>query len=170
MEEIRDRCLDKVYEEVWIFRESFEESPWYLAAKAGSADAQFVLGYVMLGELGHKEDKAEAVRYLRSAADQGHPHALYELAGLYKDGRGVFRSKRRAWALLHQAVVAGSLQAYYALAIGLYSSGDMPDEPEIVLWLLEKTAAGGHAESQLALGKVLTEGKVCNPDQAEAVK
>ena len=54
-------------------------------AEAGDAEAQVSLGFMYLGA----QDDAEAVRWYRLAADQGHADAQYNLGGKYAYGVGV---------------------------------------------------------------------------------
>ena len=58
-------------------------APWALGqdltetrrlAEQGDADAQYNLGYRYVTGIGVPQDRAEAVRWLRLAADQGHTH------------------------------------------------------------------------------------------------
>ena len=52
-------------------------------------DAQFNLGYLYYLGKGVEQDYAEAAKWYRKAADQGHKSALYNLGFLYKNGLGV---------------------------------------------------------------------------------
>ncbi len=57
------------------------------AAKAGVSTA-----YTLLGTLEDKTNAAQAAVYYQQAADLGEPLAMYNLALLYRDGRGVTRN------------------------------------------------------------------------------
>lgn len=59
-----------------------EAAKWYYkAGSAGHAEAQFSLGLMFLVGKGVVEDHAEAMRWIRLAADQGQPEAKRFLAG-----------------------------------------------------------------------------------------
>ena len=55
-------------------------------AEAGDAEAQFLLGFSYDIGRGVPQDDAEAVRWYRLAADQGHAGAQYELGNMYALG------------------------------------------------------------------------------------
>lgn len=57
------------------------------AAKAGVATA-----YTLLGTLDEKANPAQAATYYQQAAERGEPIAMYNLALLYRDGRGVAKN------------------------------------------------------------------------------
>lgn len=57
------------------------------AAKAGVPVA-----YTLLGTMEEKANAAQAVTYYQQAADLGEPVAMYNLALMYRDGRGVAKS------------------------------------------------------------------------------
>lgn len=59
-----------------------EAAKWYYkAASSGHAEAQFSLGLMFLVGKGVVEDRAEALRWIRLAADQGQPEAKRFLSG-----------------------------------------------------------------------------------------
>jgi TPR repeat protein len=49
------------------------------------------------------QDRAEAARWYRKAADQGHALAQYNLGLLYANGRGVAQDKAQARAWMQKA-------------------------------------------------------------------
>jgi hypothetical protein len=59
---------------------------WRALAEEGVAEAQFQLGSRYSIGAGVPEDDAEAVRWLRLAADQGHADAQNILGTMYRDG------------------------------------------------------------------------------------
>ena len=66
-----------------------QESIDELRAEAGDADAQYNLGGMYDTGLGVAQDKAEAVRWHRLAADQRNVGSQFSLGTIYADGRGV---------------------------------------------------------------------------------
>ena len=78
------------------------------AAEAGEARAQEALGEIYVrGELDSKEDYENGVFWLEKAAAQGRAQAQYEMALLYKDGRGLPQSIARYLFLMHASAVNG---------------------------------------------------------------
>ena len=65
-----------------------------VAAKAGYALAQHDVALLYL----QQENSEEAVKWWKTAADQGHPKALYNLSGLYFQGKGVPKDLSLAYA------------------------------------------------------------------------
>jgi TPR repeat protein len=72
---------------------------WYrMAASQGQVSACALLGHhYTSGKLGTRG--AEAVEFLRQAADAGHTEAAVELAGRFRAGRGVARDHAEAFRL-----------------------------------------------------------------------
>lgn len=68
------------------------------AAKAGVTAA-----FTMLGTMDDEDDPAEAAKQYQSAADLGEPTAMYNLAMLYKEGRGVQKSFVGFWNWLERS-------------------------------------------------------------------
>src|SRR5262245_46474581 len=61
-------------------------------AEAGDAQSQFELATAFFrGDSGVKKDEAEAVKWLRRAAEQNLPVAQNDLALCFQNGRGVVR-------------------------------------------------------------------------------
>ncbi|MET0394773.1 MAG: tetratricopeptide repeat protein, partial [Chitinophagaceae bacterium] len=58
--------------------------------KAGAAGVP--AAYTLLGTMDEKTNPARALTYYQRAADQGEPVAMYNLALLYRDGRGVAKN------------------------------------------------------------------------------
>lgn len=95
------------------------------AAEGGSADAQAWLGYL----LDLAEENAEAVRWYRAAAEQGHKAGLAGLADMYAKGEGVDRDLAEARSLYEKAADAGEDRAARVLA-DAYGKGGLDVEPD----------------------------------------
>lgn len=95
------------------------------AADAGSADAQAWLGYL----LDLAEENAEAVRWYRAAAEQGHKEGLAGLADMYAKGEGVEKDMAEARSLYEKAADAGQDRAARVLAYA-YEDGGLDVEPD----------------------------------------
>jgi TPR repeat protein len=102
------------------------------AAEGGSADAQAWLGYL----LDFAEDNAEAVRWYRAAAEQGHAEGLAGLADMYAKGEGVEKDLAEARSLYERAADAGQDRAARVLAAA-YEEGGLdvaPDAGQAAYW------------------------------------
>ena len=95
------------------------------AAEGGSADAQAWLGYL----LDFAEDDAEAVRWYRASAEQGHAEGLAGLADMYAKGEGVEQDLTKARSLYEKAADAGQDRAARVLATA-YENGGLDVEPD----------------------------------------
>lgn len=141
------------------------------AAKAGNAEAQFRLGVMYGNGDGVALDYAQACEWFEKAAAQGHESALITLAWMYANGTGVETDEARARELYLEAARRGSAKAQYVVAT-MYrfaQYGLAKDIAEAVSWYL-KAADQGMPTAQLALGKMLMEGKGVARDDAAALQ
>lgn len=90
-EVIWDENLDPESWETPIVYESEEPqaSPWWQAAVAGNVDAQFTLAWLLWGKKAHEPDLQESARFMKAAAGQNHPEALYMLSDFTDKGIGL---------------------------------------------------------------------------------
>lgn len=95
------------------------------AADGGSADAQAWLGYL----LDLAEENAEAARWYRAAAEQGHAEGLAGLADMYAKGEGVEKDLTEARSLYEKAADASHGRATRVL-VHAYEDGGLDVEPD----------------------------------------
>ena len=140
-------------------------------AEKGDAQSQFDLAKVLaLGSLGVAKDEAEAVKWLRKAAEQDYARAQCDLGCCCYDGQGVAKDYVAAFRWFREA--AGQRLAVAQFNVGLcYHNGQgvAKDFAEAVKWYLK--AAGqncAQAQNNLALGYARGQGAA--KDFAEAVK
>ena len=86
------------------------------------AEAQTNLGLMYADGEGVPKDYAEAVKWFRMAAEQGHVHAQYNLGVLYSEGRGVGQDYVEAAKWYRKAAEQGSVDAQYNLG-AMYAQG-----------------------------------------------
>ena len=94
-------------------------------AKDGDATAQYNLGICYYNGDGVAVDKAEAVKWLRKAAEKGHPESQTMLGMCYLNGEGVAADKTEAVKWLWKAAEQGYLLAQEELE---KISGTVPAE------------------------------------------
>jgi len=117
------------------------------AAEMGNADAQYAYGMAYLEHL-HEiispraAAKAEGVKWLRKAAEQGHPEAQIELAKCYLRGEGVKSDPNEAYKWGKMAAESGNARAMFEYYRHLFGGEE---------WL-RKAAEEGYAEAQRTLG------------------
>ena len=89
-----------------------------MAADRGDADSQCSLGMSFEGSDGVAQDDAEAIRFTKLAADQGHTEAEHNLGRMYLDGgRGVARDFAEAIRWFERAAAKGYEPSKAALAL-----------------------------------------------------
>jgi TPR repeat protein len=103
-------------------------------------------------------DYAAALREWQPLADQGAPHAQYNMGLLYARGEGVGRDFAKAADYYRKAADQGIVEAEYNLGV-LYSNGQgVPkDDAEASKWFL-KAAQQGDAKAANSLGSIYDEG------------
>src|SRR5258705_1006726 len=117
-------------------------------AAAGDVKSQVQMGLAYLTGDGIRKDDAEAVKWLRKAADQDNPVAERYLAEMYFKGRGVPADNAEAAKWLRLAAEQGDAQSEHNLAV-LYTQGlGVPrNVKEAVNWM-HKSAEQGLAAGQ----------------------
>ncbi|MCU1340779.1 MAG: Sel1 domain protein repeat-containing protein, partial [Candidatus Acidoferrum typicum] len=91
-------------------------------ANAGDVKSQVQIGLAYLTGDGVHKDEAEALKWLRKAADQDNPIAERYLAEMYFKGRGVTADNAEAAKWLRMAAEQGDAQSQHNLAV-LYTEG-----------------------------------------------
>ena len=101
----------------WALARDDEHAARWLrvAAEAGHARAQYMLGMRYSRGWGVRQDDAAAERWLNLSAGQGYAQACYHLAWMYHKGDGVARDEARAQALMARAAALGMADAIAAL-------------------------------------------------------
>lgn len=144
-------------------------APLLRAAGQGDARAQSALAQAYLsGDLGLKEDHAEAARWARKAADQDNDDAQALLAGLYLDGDGVPKDEDKAAELLDRAMGRKNGMAFYLGARMARARTKVPDHDGRANLLLRIGAYLGNRASMAALGHVFETGEGVAPDPVQA--
>jgi TPR repeat protein len=115
-------------------------------------------------------DYATALKEWQPLADQGAPHAAYNLGLMYARGEGVTTDFAKAASYYQKAADQGVVEAEYNLAV-LYSNGEgVPkDEAQAMKWFL-KAARQGDTRAAESLGNMYNEGEGAFQNYAEAEK
>lgn len=126
-------------------------------------------------------DFAQAMEWLRRAAEAGHRQAQTDLGGIYLEGgKGdVQADGKQAYDWFARAAAQGSREALYYMGLILHAGKDVPQDKPQALQLWRRAAEAGVAEAQLALGLELAQAAGTVPEgvawltravQAEAAK
>jgi TPR repeat protein len=137
-------------------------------AYAGNVPAQVQLGVIYLTGDGVPKDDAEALKWLRRAADQDNAIAERYLAEMYFKGRGVPADNSEAAKWLRLAAEQGDAESEHNLAM-LYTQGlGVPRNlKEAVNWM-RRSAQHNLAAGQQGLGALYENGDGVPEDDAEA--
>jgi len=145
------------------------------AAEQGLPVAQYELG-VALSEYGDragvKKDGAEAVKWLRLAAEQEHAEARYLLGQAYEFGKGIEKDKAEAAKWYRLAAVQGHSYAQFSIGRAYYlGDGVAEDKAEAVKWFrLAAERDDGDGAPWFYLGQAYRLGAGVEEDKAEAVR
>lgn len=144
---------------------------WLAMPIAVVADMDAARKAVEQGEFGR------AVELFEDEAVRANVEAAYELALLYRDGKGVKVDPERAFAWMTEAAETdwirepnkfGLPQAQYELArMYLEGVGTEPDPDEAVYWL-ERAVSQGHAGAALRLAQLYLKGGRIDADPISA--
>lgn len=139
------------------------------AARAGNAQAQFMLGQLSDNGWGPVAlDPREAARWYRLAAERGHGEAQFTLAGAYALGRGVPQNPAQALTWLTRAADSGHEQAILDLG-RLYDEGrGVPRDEARATNLYARAATLGNPEGQFRFGERLESGLGIDQDKKAA--
>lgn len=127
----------------------------------GNVDAMFKLGlaYSNLYKVVNEDNLAieyrkEAINWLKSAVDQGHTNAIYELAAIYNVTEGTIGDTREAIKWYKLAAQKGNVDAMFELG-KIYSAefGSEKDIHEAIKWF-KLAAEHGNVEAMFELGLI----------------
>ena len=83
-------------------------------------------------------DSSQAARWLRLAANQGHPQAQYAIGILYAKGRGIPKSLPAAATWIKKAAWQGHLKAQFKMGIICALGRGVPLDPgQALKWFLK---------------------------------
>ena len=133
-------------------------------------EAQYNLGCMYADGEGVAQDNAQAARWHRLAAEQGHKRAQYNLGVLHRDGTGVAQDRAEAARWCRKAAEQGHAKAQFNLGNMCRDGiGVEQDHAEAVRWC-RKAAEQGHVGAQCNLGARHTQGLGTPPDLRRAAE
>jgi TPR repeat protein len=139
-----------------------EEKKFSEAAAGGNTWAQARLGTIYVNSPSDPIRLKLGLELLNTAASQGSPDALFELAKMALAGRGVERSPTAAFDFMRRAAESGLPDAEYELA-SMYSEGrGTAKDPVAALKWARKAAANSHPKAMAAIGSTMLQ----SPDPA----
>ena len=123
---------------------------------------------------GVPQDYAEAMKWYRKAADQGHARAQFNLGIMYYDYKGVRQNYAEAMKWYRKAADQGHARAQFNLGLMYYDGKGVPQNyaenyAEAMKWF-RKAAEQGFDHAQNALGRMYFKGYSVSLNYAEAMK
>lgn len=135
-----------------------------LAERGHSASA------LQLGVTYLQTDPAEAVKWIRLAAEQDHAEAQAMLGRMYHVGQGVPQDYSEALRWYRPAAEQNAPMAQLYLGLMYYNGHGVPkNESEAVKWI-RRAADQGDAEAEFEMGGVYSVGAVVPQDYAQAAR
>jgi hypothetical protein len=122
-----------------------EKLPHVRAAMAGDARAQYELGMQYLtGEVIGVKNPVQALKWLESAAKQGHVEARYNLGVMYRAGQGTLQNYETAFQWFELAAMQNHADAQYNVGMMHKSGMSVPMDPVKAYMWVNLAAAQGH--------------------------
>ena len=140
-----------------------------IAASEGDAEAQALLGQILLDGRGIKQDQPLALRWFDIAARRGHLMARNMLGRCHEHGWGCTANAAAAAEHYRQAAEAGLDWAMYNYANLLATGRGVAQDHRHAVRLYQRAAELGHAKSMNLVGRYLEEGEHCPADYAAAL-
>jgi TPR repeat protein len=109
------------------------------------------LGYLYDQGLGVAQNRSEAAKWYRRAADSGEPRAQFNLADLYLRGEGVPHDESAAFAWFQKAALGGHVEARIMVG-SMYAAGrGTPADPAAAYMWLSLAALQGDSRANTKL-------------------
>ncbi|HEX4328914.1 MAG TPA: FimV/HubP family polar landmark protein [Burkholderiales bacterium] len=149
--------------------ESDEHAALEPRAKAGDAQAQYLLGHYYQRSLGRAGHLDLAIHWWSAAARQGHLDAMAGLGELLeRHSRGEPERAQQGLAWLRRAADAGHAQAQHRLGVQLASGGEPANFPQAIGYL-QQAAQQGLPEAAYDIGCVLLDPENPQADPAQGL-
>jgi TPR repeat protein len=132
-------------------------SLWLNIAQAGDGGAQLQVAGFYLEGTGTEPSIAEAVKWLKAAAEGGNADAQVRLGGLLLQSKEAAGDPMQAAALFQQAATRGNVDGEYNLGVCYRLGLGVPVDRDRARSLYFGAAIKGHRSAQLALGDLLVE-------------
>lgn len=139
-------------------------------AEDGLAEAQAVLGQMLLDGNGVAQDAAAALGWFTRAAAQHHLAALNMVGRCYDLGWGTRVDKGRAAACFRVAAERGLVEAMYNYATLLALGEGVAEDKAAALGWLERAAGEGYAKAMNFVGSFAEDGGTGPRDMAKAAR
>lgn len=137
-------------------------------AEAGAAEAQLVLGQMLLDGRGAEPAPVAAFAWFLKAARTGHPMAMNMVGRCYENGWGAASDQETATAWFRRAALKGLDWGMYNYATALALGRGCPEDRQAAFDWLTRAVALGHAKSMNILGGFYEDGWAVERDPRRA--
>ena len=138
-------------------------------ADAGDIAAQNTIGQIYYIGIGVAQDYAQAAKWFRRAAEQGHVKAQNSLGDLcWAEGNGVPRDCAGAVFWKHKAAEQGNADSQLFLGMLLHAGGFLKQNDVRAAFWFRKAGEQGNADAQFFLGTLYFNGQGVQKSVAEA--
>ena len=143
-------------------------------AEQGDAESQAVLGSTYFGAYydgkAVRQDYAEASKWYRKAAEQGHAFAQFTLGCMHSDGQGTPRDDAEAVKWWRRAAEQGNADGQFNVGYAYANGKGVPqDQAEAVKWY-RKSADQGDADAQVEVAIAYYEGRGVRRNSVQSYK
>lgn len=143
---------------------------WYRSGhENGDVNSTFAYAMALIKGEGITKDQAQGTALLRTAIDQGHPYAAYNLAFILMQS-GEPDDQTRAAVMMRRAANHEIPEAQYALAIILKEGKGVPVQAVEAAQLMERAALNGDVQAQTEWAIMLFNGEGIPKDEAKAAR
>ena len=139
-------------------------------AQAGDADAQELVGEVLVSGIGRPQDGAEGVRWLERAAASGHVDAMHTLGWVLVSGTGVAADPEKGREWLEKAEKGGDCGASFDLGDRLNSGDGLPRDLERSRQSFERTVLCRYPTGMSRYGWLLLSGEAGSTDVERGIE
>jgi len=139
-------------------------------AAGGDTDCQYWVGLRYFQADGLPEDPAEALRWCKSAAEQGHAPAQAFVAYCYAKGLAVPKDLRTGVRWYRPSARQGYAPAQFSLGVFYLCGRGVKQNIRLGLKWLDKAAAQDHVEALVKLGDIHRHTREVVPDDEKACR
>lgn len=92
--------------------------------------------------------------YVQKVANEGNPHAQFDLGMMYAKGEGVAKSDRLAFNWIHKAARNDHVQAKFYMGLSFAQGIGVREQPELARYWFKLAAKAGHAQAVAHLASI----------------
>lgn len=140
-------------------------------ANEGDAKAMAIVGVYYINGLGRDVDYKKAASFFKKAVELKNPDAMFYLALMYDEGKGVFVNKDKCGKLMTEAANLGVCDAYSWIGFKcLYGDATTQPDYETAMHSFNKAIELGSVDANYGLGLMFLNGVYVKKDINKAIE